>query len=114
MGFGFVGVFPSLPKGMEACVDDIDVRENAKGTWQWSVICLRNEKVAVGAHMWMQGYLTPVYQHILSHLETDGYKVESFKKEKDKLMKFLTYALHLPEFQNKSNTQPSAQTMTGR
>src|SRR6266571_2564867 len=113
MGFGFIGIFPSLPKGIEACVDDIDVRENAKGTWQWSVICLGSEKAAVGAHMWMQGYLTPTYQTILSQFEADGYKVASFKKEKDKLTEFLTYALQLPEFQNESSTQPSAQTMTG-
>jgi len=78
---------------------------NSIGTWQWSVLVLEKDKTAIGAHMWLQGYLTMTYQQLIQGYETEGFKVATFKKEKDKLMQFLTYALPLPEFQNES-TEP--------
>jgi len=97
LGFGLIAVLPSAPDGVEACVDDIDTRENPKGTWQWSVWQLREHGAVIGAHMWLQGYLSSTYQQLVQGYESDGNKVATFKKDKDLLMKFLTSLLPFNE-----------------
>jgi hypothetical protein len=67
----------------------VDVRENEKGTWQWTLLACPAMKVAVGIHTWTSGYLSPVYQSLANHFKSEGYNVGNFKKEKDKLMAFL-------------------------
>jgi len=98
MGFGLVATLPSIPEGVEACVDDIDTRDNPKGTWQWSVLALPARGAVIGAHMWMHGYLSSTYEQLIQRYESEGSRVATFKKEKDKLMKFLTLAAPLPEY----------------
>ncbi len=106
MGFGLVAILPSAPNGVKVCVDDIDTRENSKGTWQWSVLHFQEHGAVIGAHMWMQGYLSSTYQQLIQSYESDGNKVATFKKEKDKLMKFLTSAVLLPEYdETRNNTE---------
>src|SRR6266496_3083085 len=97
MGIGVVIYLNSPPEGITACLDDIDGRENSRGTWQWSIIVFRQSRVAVGVHMWMSGYLSTVYEQTLSRFESEGYRVASCKKEKDKLMQFLTLVHPVPE-----------------
>jgi hypothetical protein len=107
LGFGLVAILPSAPEGVEACVDDIDTRQNAKGTWQWSVLSLREQGAVIGAHMWMQGYLSSTYEQLIRSYESEGHKVATFKKEKDKLMQFLSSFARLPEYEDpRSNTEP--------
>jgi hypothetical protein len=107
MGFGLVAILPAVPGRVELCVDDIDTRNNSKGTWQWSVLFLQQHSAVIGAHMWMQGYLSSTYQQIIQSCEADGNKVATFKKEKDKLMKFLTSTVRLPEYDEaRNNTEP--------
>lgn len=108
MGFGLVAILPSVPNGIEACVEDIDTRENSKGTWQWSVLFFQKQDAVIGAHMWMQGYLSSTYQQLIQFYESNGNRVATFKKEKDKLMKFLTSisTIHLPEYEEtRTNTE---------
>ena len=64
-------------------------------------------------HTWLEAYLSPAYRAILLSLENLKYHVNSVKRDKDGLMKFLTgvanldVAIHtlgtrvaFPEFQN--------------
>jgi len=44
MGFGVVIYLDSPPEGIAACIDDIDGRENSRGTWQWSIIVFRQNR----------------------------------------------------------------------
>jgi hypothetical protein len=97
MGFGIVVHLAAVPQGLEACLDDIDGRANSRGTWQWSVFVLERNRAAIGAHMWMSGYLSVVYNALLQVCELEGYQIASCKKEKDKLMRFLTAIHPLPE-----------------
>jgi hypothetical protein len=98
LGFGVVIYLNAPPEGIAACVDDIDGRENSRGTWQWSILVLKPSRAAVGVHMWMSGYLSTVYEESLGRFESEGYRTATCKKEKDKLMQFLTLVHPLPEF----------------
>lgn len=100
MGFGAVVYLPFPPDEMATCVDDIDVRQNSKGTWQWSIFVLKESRAVLGVHMWMSGYLSSVYELVLSQCETEGYQVATFKKDKDKLMQFLTSIHRFPEYED--------------
>ena len=86
---------------VESCVD---TRANSKGTWQWLILVCPAEKTAIGMHTWVEGYLSSSYRAILADYESKGYFTGSFKKEKDKLMKFLATVAQLkgvkfPEFE---------------
>ena len=89
-GFGVVVELDRMPAGIEAADDDIDTRDNRKGTWQWSVLAFREPQVALGIHTWTHGYLTEVYTLLLAHYESQGYRVGGFTKEKDALLRFLS------------------------
>ena len=109
MGFGVVIYLDSPPEGIAACIDDIDGRENSRGTWQWSIIVFRQNRVAVGVHMWMSGYLSAIYGQTLSRFESEGYRIATCKKDKDRLMQFLTLVHPFPEHVDlRRNTEPSA------
>ena len=45
---------------------------------------------AVGAHTWMETFLSPVYRDMLQTLTTAGYQLATAVKGKDGLLKFLT------------------------
>ena len=68
----------------------VDIRENADGTLQWVILVADNSRAAVGVHMWMEGYLSPVYRSILQALTGLGYHVATTIQGKDGLMKSLT------------------------
>jgi hypothetical protein len=100
MGFGAVIYLDAPPEDIAACVEDIDGRVNSRGTWQWSIIVFKPLRVAAGVHMWISGYLSDVYERILGRIEAEGYRITSCKKEKDKLMKFLTMFRPIPEHED--------------
>jgi hypothetical protein len=76
------------------CTDDlkllVDIRENGKGTLQWVILVASHARTTLGAHTWVEGYLSPVYRDILQAQAGMGYQIASVKRDKDGLMKFLT------------------------
>jgi hypothetical protein len=96
-GFAFGALIEAeaVPPDLPAAEDCIDTRANAKGTWQWLIYACATAQVAVGVHTWTEGFLSPVYRGLLDCYRSAGYEVGSFRKEKDRLMKFLTAAAKL-------------------
>jgi hypothetical protein len=102
----------------------VDLRENEKGVLQWLILVSADRHVAIGVHTWMEAFLSPTYRAILLSLEGMGCQVNSVRREKDGLMKFLTgvanldMAIHtlgqkrvaFPEFQNISTATASSDT----
>lgn len=88
--FGVLIESPRLPPDVVAIDATIDTRASGQGTWQWTVLAAVDTQTAVGVHTWKAGYLSETYRQLLKHFEAKGYLVGSFKKEKDKLMQFLT------------------------
>ena len=91
-GFGVLVVLDAKPDAFKIIDQFIDTRENAKGTWQWVILVFPKANVAVGVHTWTAGYLSSVFQGLLNAWEATGFRAESFKKEPDKLMRFLLAA----------------------
>jgi hypothetical protein len=52
----------------------------SKGTWQWCIAIDEASRQAHGVHMWMRGYLTPVYEELMAHFEQSGYKCSTKTK----------------------------------
>jgi hypothetical protein len=102
----------------------VDIRENEKGDLQWVILVAADRHVAIGVHTWIEAFLSPAYRAILLSLESMGCQVNSVRREKDGLMKFLTgvanldVAMHtlgqkrvaFPEFQNISTATASSDT----
>lgn len=62
----------------------IDDRARARATWQWIIVVNSSSKHAYGVHMWMRGYLTPVYETLINHFENSGYVCHSITKQPSK------------------------------
>jgi hypothetical protein len=92
MAFGVVGDVPALTLSPDDLKLLVDVRDTARGTWQWVILVAGGARAALGVHTWIEAYLSPVYRGILQALATTGYHVATAKKEKDGLMRFLTGA----------------------
>ncbi len=88
--FGALVETPTIPKDVEALKSVIDVRDNPKGTWQWTFLVCPPARTTVGVHTWIEGYLSPVYRGLIDLYRAQGYEVGSVRKEKDGLMNFLT------------------------
>lgn len=89
-GFGVIIDVPTLPADVDTIDDSIDARDNNKGTWQWTILVCQEPKSIIAVHTWIAGFLTPIYEALLERYRIEGYEIGTFKKEKDKLMKFLT------------------------
>ncbi|TWT31973.1 hypothetical protein [Blastopirellula retiformator] len=89
-GFGTVLHFQSLSPDFAQICQHIDGRNKKNGVWQWAVLQFDDDKVAIGVHTWMHGYLHPVYESILARLEANGYQCKSTDAEVDKLIATLT------------------------
>lgn len=90
-GFGF-GAIVSLAvadDSLQRVVDLVDVRNDAKGTWQWIVLYFPDCQAAVGVCTWTEGYLAPVYRNLLTAFEANGVTCESHRKDMDAVMKAL-------------------------
>jgi hypothetical protein len=57
----------------------------SKGTWQWSISVNEESRKVHGVHMWMRGYLTPVYEEIMGQFELNGYTCSTRTKEPSRL-----------------------------
>jgi hypothetical protein len=90
LAFGVVIDLKELPDTADGLVDHIDGRANSKGVWQWSVVCARDLQLTVGVHTWMHVMTTPFYMGLLGYFDSQGFGIGDFKKEKDKLLRFLT------------------------
>lgn len=110
LGFGIAVSVPELALSAEDVAELVDVRENAKGTWQWIVLVSRSKKEALGVHTWIEGYLSPVYRNLLGGLQASGWEVASARREKDGLMRILTAARRraFPDFRNEIPDRRSA------
>lgn len=85
-GFGAIIHFPKVPADFTEICQHVDTRNKLHGVWQWVVVCLDEEKVALGIHTWLHGYLRPVYDSVLEQLKKDGYNCESVDSEMDALI----------------------------
>jgi hypothetical protein len=85
-GFGTVLHFKAVSEDFVQICDHVDTRNKKNGVWQWAILQFDDDKVAVGVHTWLHGYLRPVYDSILVQLEHDGYECMSADAEVDKLI----------------------------
>jgi hypothetical protein len=90
MAYGIVADVASVSLSLDDLRALVDIYDNAKGTLQWIVLLSDDARTALGAHTWLESYLSPVYRDILQTLSGAGYRVASARREKDGLMKFLT------------------------
>ena len=88
--FGALVEVPELPQDVALIESCIDTRANSKGTWQWMVLVCPPATTAIGVHTWIEGYLAPTYRALLAHYQSLDYCIGDFKKEKDRLLQFLT------------------------
>jgi len=58
----------------------IDDRARSRATWQWIIVVNKSSKHVYAVHMWMRGYLTPVYETLIQHFESSGYVCQSVTK----------------------------------
>jgi hypothetical protein len=63
----------------------VDTRNKLAGVWQWTIVVFDSEKVAIGIHTWLHGYLRPVYDSLLQQLQKDGYNTHSSDADIDPL-----------------------------
>lgn len=84
-GFGTILHFTEIPADFSNICAHIDTRNKKHGVWQWAVACFDEDKRAFGIHTWLHGYLRPVYDSVLSQLESRGYECESVDADVDKL-----------------------------
>jgi hypothetical protein len=71
--FGTVLRYRHLAPPADSLARFVDDRARAAGTWQWIILVDEDARQASGTHMWMSGYLTPVYEALLKHYERQGY-----------------------------------------
>lgn len=89
-GFGVIVESPTIPEDIATIDEAIHTQAQSRGTWQWCILVCPPVQTAIGIHTWMRGYLTPVYQELLLHYQTQGFEIGSCKKEKDRLLQFIT------------------------
>ena len=90
MAYGVVADVASVSLDLDHLKSLVDIYDNAKGTLQWVVLLSEDARTALGAHTWLESYLSPVYRDILQALSDAGYRVASARREKDGLLRFLT------------------------
>lgn len=79
--FGAVLEVQNIPDDFKLVANDIDIRNNGKGTWQWAIFICHKQKMVLAVHTWMVVFLTPIYQAILDVFKSAGYDVGDYKKE---------------------------------
>lgn len=99
--FGTLIEAETIPPDLPTIEDWIDTRANRQGTWQWAIYSCAPHRVAIGVHTWTEGFLSPVYRDLLDCYRSRDYEVGSFRKEKDRLMKFLTTVASLKGYRFK-------------
>lgn len=86
----------------------VGLRNCRQGTWQWTILVMRSERGALGVHTRTEGQLAPVYRALIDALRARQFICESFKKDKDALIRFLQIlsGFHIPEFDEKEGPRP--------
>ncbi len=87
LAFGAIIEMDTVPTGLSALVDAVDTRQRSRMVWQWSLVLVLSQRVAIGVHTWMKVYLSSVYETILEAHRMSDWQVAGFNK--DALMKFL-------------------------
>jgi hypothetical protein len=72
-GFGAVIELRDLPDDISGFEKIVDQRDNRNGTWQWTIVIGNKSKKYLSNHTWAKGYLTPVYESLLTRLNSSGY-----------------------------------------
>ncbi|XZE21499.1 hypothetical protein SH449x_001402 [Pirellulaceae bacterium SH449] len=85
-GFGTIIHFHDVPTDFAEICQHIDTRNKTGGVWQWAVVILQEDKLAIAIHTWLHGYLRPVYDSILQQLEHDGFECHASDAEMDELI----------------------------
>jgi hypothetical protein len=87
-GFGFGAVIhcAELPTDFTEICRHVDTRNRSQGVWQWVVICLDEDRIALAIHTWLHGYLRPVYDSVLHQLHQSGYECHAVDAEMDALI----------------------------
>lgn len=85
-GFGTVLHVTSLSADFTEICGHIDTRNKKYGVWQWTILQFDDEKVALGLHTWLHGYLRPVYNSVLEQLAREGYEIQSADAQVDELV----------------------------
>lgn len=88
-GFGVILRVKTVPNDFVGICKHIDTRNKLDGVWQWVVVCLEANRVALGVHTWQRGYLHPVYDSILEQLASSGYQCHSVDAKIDPLIETL-------------------------
>jgi len=90
MGFGTVFEVDCVAEACGRFKDEIDVRNDRKGTWQWCILHSTADQVCVGYHTWTHGSTTEIFQAILRRLCDEGYDVNDHKAQMDRFFRFAT------------------------
>lgn len=85
-GFGTVLHVKNVSEDFAQICDHIDRRNTLKGVWQWAIVLFDDDKVAIGIHTWLHGYLRPVFDSIIQILEEDDYECKTSDADVDKLI----------------------------
>lgn len=88
-GFGAVLRMQSATVDFANICNHVDTRNRDNSVWQWAIIQFDDDKIALGVHTWMHGYLRPVYDSLLLNLKVAGYHCKSVDTDIDKLIKVL-------------------------
>src|SRR5690349_809897 len=107
MAYGVAVEAGTMPFAATDLASLVDAHENSKGVLQWTILVANDKRTAIGAHTWIESYLSPVYRETLGALASAGFRVATAVKGKDGLMKFLTKisdweGVHFPEFQDRT------------
>jgi len=74
--FGVIIDVQTMPDQVDLINDYIDIRDNKKGTWQWSILVCQDKKTIIATHTWIAGFLTPLYQTILENYSSKNYDLQ--------------------------------------
>jgi hypothetical protein len=85
-GFGTIVRLVEVPSDFAEICQYIDTRNKKGGVWQWAVVVLEEDKVAIAIHTWLHGYLRPVYDSVLEQLVESGYQCHASDAEMDVLI----------------------------
>lgn len=79
--FGVILHYSNASPNAAAVQHLVDDRARSRATWQWIIVVDNSTKRVFAVHMWMRGYLTPVYEALIKHFENSGYSSESIVKQ---------------------------------
>ena len=85
-GFGTVLHVKTVSEDFVQICNYIDRRNRRKGVWQWAIVQFDDDKVAMGIHTWLHGYLRPVFDSIIERLTEEGYECKKADADVDKLL----------------------------